>query len=193
MSEVPHIDKEFIEENKKLGISTHKSMQKKPGPKDRKARLTRRNEVYRLHFINGVSAIKIAEFMQVNRNTIQSDVRFWYAKLAKQLGDTDIDGMFMRQILRLEHERTELMGTLQEAENLEEKLSVRRLILDIDSRIFKFISSINTSKEKIIETALSWINKDAEEEGIKRRYVSLWQLSSVPKHQHDKITKILGE
>ena len=68
---------------------------------------------------------------------------------------------------------------------------MRRLILDIDSRIFKFVSSINTSKEKIIETALSWINKDAEEEGIKRRYVSLWRLSSVSKHTHDKITKIL--
>ena len=191
MSEIPHIDKEFIQENNKLGNSTNKTMQKKSGPKDRKARLTRRNEVYRLHFISGVSAIKISEFMKVNRNTIQSDVQFWYDKLARQLNDTEVDGIFMRQILRLEDQRVELLETLKAAETMEEKLSVRRLILDIDSRIFKFVSSISTSKEKIIETALSWINKDAEEEGIKRRYVSLWKLSNVSKHTYDEITKIL--
>ena len=50
--------------------------EKDGGPYTKDERTKRQNEVARLHFEYGYSAVKIAEMMKVNRNTINSDIKY---------------------------------------------------------------------------------------------------------------------
>lgn len=46
--------------------------------------MKRQNEVYRLHFKRGYSAVKISEMMKINRNTINKDITYWYSILGNE-------------------------------------------------------------------------------------------------------------
>src|SRR2546427_6719750 len=80
--ELPLVSNEFIEENKEFSQIFNHGI-KKGGPYDKKRRFFRRQEVYRLHFERGIPAIKIADLMKINRNTINNDIRFWFCTIAK--------------------------------------------------------------------------------------------------------------
>lgn len=59
--------------------------EKDGGPYTKDERTKRQNEVARLHFEYGYSAVKIAEMMKVNRNTINSDIKYLYSEIKKEL------------------------------------------------------------------------------------------------------------
>ena len=46
------------------------------GPYTKKEQEQRRSKVYNLHFEKGHSAVKIAETINVNRNTINDDIKY---------------------------------------------------------------------------------------------------------------------
>lgn len=56
-------------------------LEKKGGPYTKQEKEDRQNEVYRLHFEYGSSAVKIAEMLNVNRNTINEDIKYLYSIL----------------------------------------------------------------------------------------------------------------
>ena len=58
--------------------------EKKGGPYTKNEKMKRQNEVYRLHFELGYSAVKISDMMKINRNTINSDINYWYSSLSKE-------------------------------------------------------------------------------------------------------------
>ena len=49
---------------------------KKGGPYTKDEQRKRRDEVYRLHFEYSYSARKIAEFLKINRSTINRDIMY---------------------------------------------------------------------------------------------------------------------
>jgi hypothetical protein len=49
-------------------------------PFTRSERRNRRDEVYKLHFEQGMPAIRIAELMKVDRNIINNDLKVLYNK-----------------------------------------------------------------------------------------------------------------
>ena len=55
--------------------------EKNGGPYSRDDREKRQNEVFRLHFEFGYPATRIAELMNINRNTINADIKYWYSTL----------------------------------------------------------------------------------------------------------------
>ena len=57
---------------------------KKGGPYPKSEKRKRLEEVYKLHFDYGYSARKIAEFLNINRGTINRDLMFLYADVAKK-------------------------------------------------------------------------------------------------------------
>ena len=73
-------------------------------PYTKSQRRLRRSEVYKLHFEHGMPATKIAEIMDVDRNTINNDLKALYQKA---LIDYDVDNMSLdelvnKQLVRLE-------------------------------------------------------------------------------------------
>ncbi len=69
------ISKEFLAQEQ-LGQTMPKSKKRKGGPYPVQAKKLRRDEVFKLHFDYGYSARKIANMMEISRNTINSDVNF---------------------------------------------------------------------------------------------------------------------
>ncbi len=119
------IDPQFIEENSRSQlVSTRQG-----GPYSRGQRRKRRKEVFRLHFEQGLPATKIAELMHVNRNTINDDIRFLYRKLAGDLEGQDFDGYFSKQLVRLEIQRSRIMGYLSQTQDLDKKLAIEKTVV----------------------------------------------------------------
>jgi len=67
------------EQNLVNSQSVFKSKNKKGGPYSKKDRSLRIDHVCKLHFEYGYSAKKISELMEVNRNTINDDIKQLYS------------------------------------------------------------------------------------------------------------------
>jgi len=101
-NDVIQVSNEFINEQAKLS----KKVSKKAGPYNKHDRNKRRNEVFRLYFDLGYSAVKISEIMNINRNTINSDIKYCYENLSKEWQDNNTDSWIMKQICRFEFQRS---------------------------------------------------------------------------------------
>ena len=119
---------------------------KKGGPYTKDDQEKRRNEVYRLHFEYGYSAVKIAELMKINRNTINSDISFLYSQISKDWKNYDIGSWIIKQFQRLEEQRTRLSEELEKQDQLNNKLVIERLIFDIDNKITQIITKVMPSQ-----------------------------------------------
>ena len=75
--------------------------EKKGGPHTKKEQKVRKDKVYELHFEKGISAVKIAEILRVNRNTVNEDIREWYVKVSEELPEQN-SSLLLKQMQRLE-------------------------------------------------------------------------------------------
>jgi hypothetical protein len=182
------ISPEFIEENRKLNID--KPRKKKFAPFTKAERTRRRKEVYRLHFELGVPAIRIAEMMKVDKNTINNDIQLLYQELRK---DTDIefDDYFNKQITRLESQRSRVIRYLDEAPDVATKLMIERQLTDIDFRLLASAEKIEHNAFKFHDQLLQEFNKQAEKQKLNCRFHSLYEAFKVSEKGHDAILDIL--
>ena len=122
---------------------------KKGGRYTKKEQEERKIEVYHLHFEENKPATKIAELLNVNRNTINDDIHYWHQQLANEFKAQDLTAKMTKQIQRMEIQRDRLLDDLEESENLDEKMRIEKLISEIDNRFVnlysKMISSGKTS------------------------------------------------
>ena len=118
------VSKKPAEENKTLDNVSPK----KGGPYTKKDQSDRRNKVYKLHFENGYPAIKIAEKLNVNRNTINDDIKFWYFQISTDSEFENPRSTLTKHIRYLESQKCRLYEELEGVENIHEKLSIKKLI-----------------------------------------------------------------
>jgi len=189
---LPHVTNNFLAENKQHKI-TQNYGKKKGGPYSLKQRFLRRQEVYRLHFDLGLSAIKIAELMKYTRGTISRDIGYWYSKLAKEWKERDVSVYFMKQIHRMEMQRTRLRELLTNQKDLANKLSIERLIFDIDTRIAETMVKAMKNWEDSVKIATSIINDWAKENNLQSRFLDKSLFRKLPKKYFNKIKPILKE
>jgi hypothetical protein len=138
-------------------------------------------EVYRLHFEKGIPAIRIAEMMKVDRNTINNDLKILYNKA---LNDYNPDGMTLddilqKQLVRLETQRDRLSQYLYEAKDLNSRITIERLISDIDFRLVGVIERLNQNILRFWDEVITQINKSAEKEKLKTCYTSHFELNRI--------------
>src|SRR5688572_17087027 len=108
----------------------------KKAPYTKIQRKERRDEVYRLHFDNGIPATRIALLMKVDRNTINNDLKILYNKAAREYNsDKSYDGIIEKQLVRLETQRDRLGLYLSEVKETNSKIPIERLISDIDFKV----------------------------------------------------------
>ena len=156
-NDLVHVSDEFIKENKKVNFTKHKK--KNGGPYTKSDRQQRQDEVYRLHFEYGYSARQIADMMQISRNTINGDINLFYLKLTEQWDNTPIEAWLSKQITRLELQRTRLLSELEKQKTLQDKLSIEKMILDIDSRILNTATKTHNQQEVGHKAGLDSVNR----------------------------------
>jgi len=140
MTEDLEISQEFIEESIDAIQNIVKPSQKF-APFTKKERQKRRLEVFRLHVDLGCSAVKISEMMNINRNTINQDIKWCYEQISEQLFPTP-GQLLDRQLFRHESQRERLVRDLEQADNLQEKLAIEKILLDLDSKIASIMLKI---------------------------------------------------
>lgn len=115
---------------------------KKGGRYTKKEQEERKLQVYHLHFEQEKPAVKIAEMLNINRNTINDDIRYWHQQLASEMNAQDITAKMTKQIQRMEIQRDRLLGDLEDAESLDDKIKLERFISDIDNRLIGVYSKM---------------------------------------------------
>lgn len=117
---------------------------KKGGPYTKKEQDDRRQEVFKLHFEKGYSAIKISEMLNVNRNTINEDIRYWYSELASELNH-DVTTWAIEQYHNFESQKNRLVEHLEKEESIQYKIALEKLIFQINDKLSQFVSKIISS------------------------------------------------
>ena len=135
---------------------------KKGGPYTQREQEERKIQVYHLHFQENKSAVKIAELLNVNRNTINDDIRYWHLQLANEMKTQNLTAIIIQQIQRIQIQRDRLLDDLENAESLTEKITIERFISEIDNRLVQLLSKMILSGKKGMEPTvkLEEINED---------------------------------
>lgn len=184
------VSEEFLEQGK-----LHSSVQfpKKGGPYTKEERKKRRNEVFRLHFEHGISAIKIAEMMKIHRHTISKDIEFWNDRLQDEWEKTDVVSWAMKITHRFDLQRTSLYKELESLTDINEKLAVRKLIFEIDYRMSQTIPKLATTKEVYLKSIRDTVNKIMEEHKIPKRMIGMYELQGISEEVDKKIRKMIDD
>ena len=167
--------------------------EKKGGPYTKNEKMKRQNEVYNLHFEHGYSAVKISDMMRINRNTINSDINNWYSSLSDEWNSYVMESWYMKQIHRLESQRNRLFGELSKTENTPDRLSIEKVILDIDTRIMNLITKSSGSAASIHNMSVAWINKWAKDNDIDLALSNTRKMITASSKTIEKIEKLLKE
>ena len=118
------------------------------GPYTKQEQEIRKEQVFELHFEQGISAVQIAKILGVNRNTITKDIQILYSELREdkpEYGKNWLD----KQLFRLESQRTRLQQILQKEIALKDTLQIEKSITYIDLSIAGIIVRIETARKHV--------------------------------------------
>src|SRR4029078_12903362 len=154
-------------------------------------RKQRRDEVYKLHFEHGMPATRIAEVMKVDRNTINNDLKILYNKVTRDYNsDKSFDDILEKQLLRLETQRDRLGTYLCDAKEITTKLTIERLITDLDFKVIGVIDRLNQNIVQHYNAVIEQVNKIAEKENLKTRFTSLFELYRISIDSRQDLDKL---
>jgi len=187
------VSKEFLEENKSNLSQFISKSRKKSGPYSKKDKEKRREEIHRLHFEYGYSARQIANMMKINRNTVNSDLNYWYSKIVESKNIFDPETEIIIILERLEIQYIRLRKQYDRTNSQQEKNSIERLMLDVNSKIISTNHRLAESTMKVMDSATRRLNEWLEQDRSKMRYMTLSDRIRVSFEAHEKITRIINE
>ena len=123
--------------------------EKNGGPYTKQEQESRRKQVYELHFEKGFSAIKIAEMLNVNRNTINADIQDWYSKVSEEIPQHNAS-LLLKQIHRLEMQQARLLEELESSKEIKEKFSIEKLLYAINAKMTSETSKLVFSRRDML-------------------------------------------
>jgi len=138
---------------------------KKGGRYTKKEQEERKIQVYHLHFEENKPAAKIAELLNVNRNTINEDIHYWHKQIASEFRAQDLTAKMVKQIQRMEIQRDRLLEDLENVESFDEKIRLEKFISEIDNRLTQLFSKMISSGVENLEPAAK--RKEITEDEIK--------------------------
>jgi len=116
---------------------------KNGGPHNKKDQDKRRDQVYTLHFGKGYSAVKIAETLGVNRNTINEDIKYLYSNIKEEIKQEN-DDYILKQMGRLESQRSRIVEKIIKGQT-NDSIKYEKMLLEMDVRINNLLIRINSA------------------------------------------------
>jgi len=185
------ISSEFYQENQNnFGQFMPKSHRR--GPYTKQELEKRRNEVYRLHFEYGYSARKIAELMNINRNTINGDIKHWYSKIAKS-NDIQPESSVFSILERLDIQRTRIREYLDKTSDISEKIIIEKMLLELDYKIVNIRQKMSETSRTVMDFAIKSLNDHLKSNNQKERYLTFDQKLATSESAIKKINKIIAQ
>jgi len=183
------VSSEFI----KSGKSSETKQKKRGGRYSKDEKVKRLDEVYRLHFEYGYSARKISELMKINRNTINADVDYWYAKILDSSNVLDPEFTITVNIQRFNVQRSRLRESLDNAENFQQRHAMEKMIFDINSKIINIHMNLANSIKRIHKLSTGYANNQLKKNGQSKQLMTFFDTISVSEKAKQKISKIIKE
>ena len=177
----------FIEENHPNLCQTTSIPQKikKSSPWTHQDKEARREEIHKLHFEYGFSARSIADFMGVQRNTINSDLRYHYSIIASNSNIVDPEVAVGIGLTRLDIQYARLRIQLDKTDSQNERLALEKLLLDVCSKSMSVNQRMAESYIRVIDLTTESINDWMKDNEKDSRYISM--------HDRQKIERIIKE
>jgi len=167
--------------------------QKKGGPYSAKQRRLRREEVAELYFERGFSAVNISRILNVNRNTVTNDLNECYAQLKKENDDFNPTTICMTQFHRMQIQRTRFVDLLHKELEFRDRLTLEKMLSDIENRLLQAALKIEASSENIQGYAIQIFNMWAKKQNPTFRGISRYHMSRLSLEAQEKIDKIMEE
>ena len=108
---------------------------KKGGPYTKKEQEERRKQVYHLYYEKNYPIVKIANTLNVNRNTISEDVKHWYSQFAEELEHLDLSTWMISHILKLESQKMRLLEEAEKTDQVQTKLGLEKMVFAIECKL----------------------------------------------------------
>ena len=99
----------------------------------------------------------------------------------------------MKQIHRLESQRIRLFIELDKVENASVRLSIEKMILDIDMKMMNFVSKYASSMNSIQKSGEQWVNEWAKTNDIDIELTDRGRIIQASSETTEKIEKLLKE
>jgi len=165
---------------------------KKGGPYTVDEKYKRREKVYQYYFDYGYSARKIAEILNVNRNTINRDINYLFSKIDKKTNKIDRVNIVIESIETLGVQKTRLRENLDKVEE-SEKMAIEKLILQVDTKMIQLKMKFLDVSKQLMEDAVDLVNEILEKNQKDGRVISNEQFFACSEKAHEKIKKIIKE
>ena len=94
---------------------------------------------------------------------------------------------------RLESQRTRLMEQLDKTTSIDKKLSIERLVLDIDEKLANMSMKVATGPQKTTEYIVEHMNRYLKSTGSTERIVSPFEIMNLSYKTHAKIKSLIDE
>jgi len=140
---------------------------RKSGPQSKTQRAARLKEVHRLHIELGYSAVKISEMMNINRNTINADINLLYEQATEELQIHNSGVLILKQIQRLEMQQARLVEELENQHTFEQKMTIERLLFDINNKISQIATKIQRGPYRFPEKEIQVKKKKYDSKKVK--------------------------
>jgi len=189
------VSEEFIEENKTNLCQSMPIPQKikKSGPYSKHDKEVRREEIHKLHFEYGFSARSIADFMGVQRNTINSDLRYHYSIIASNNNIVDPEVAVGIGLTRLDIQYARLRIQLDKTDSQNERLALEKLLLDVCTKSMSANQRMAESYARVIDLTTESLNEWMKDNRKDSRYISMHDRQKVSSSAHKKIERIIKE
>lgn len=130
--------------------------------------------------------------MKVDRNTINNDLKILYRQALNDYDpeDMSLNDILQKQLFRLETQRDGLNIYLTDTIDINTKITIERLICDIDFRLIGAVERILHNESRFWDGILKGVNKMAEINRISLRYTSLFELQKIPLTPEKAWTKL---
>ena len=184
------VSEDFIDENQD---QCGRHFIKKGGPYTKKEAESRRTEVYRLHFEYGYSARKISDLIQINRNTINGDLHYWYSKIVEQSKIPNPEIAIIVNLQRFEIQRIRLREQIDKTNSFQEKILLERLIYEIDSKILYTYHRLGESTTRMMNFSTERLNAWLKRNHHDVQYMTTFDKISTSVKTHNRINKIIND
>jgi len=115
------------------------------GPYTKSEQEIRRDSVYEMYFEKAMPAIKIADKLGVNRNTINSDIKYWMTEIGAGFGKKNKENAILLQIQYMLAQYSRLVKEL-DGLDFEPKYKAEKLIFEITYKLACFISKLSVGE-----------------------------------------------
>jgi len=166
---------------------------KTSGPFPKNLRMRRQNEVARLYIEYGYSARKIASVINVNRNTVNKDLRKIQNDFSETWSRFNPEGVLFKHYFRCESQRTRIRETLDKTTDISKRMSLEKMLLDIDSKMPMFLMKIYNSHERIFDSVIQYWNAHAAKNNLDLAFVTGKEITKVSSGARKQIREIIAE